>query len=468
MSTKIRWTPSSGAQQRGARWDGWTLTVNTAYRGSLLRHVLHQSDSRAVVVAADFLERIHRDAGELETLEKVLVLGEMSDPPSFSIPVLAFDVLLSQQAPLPSIDMSPRDSMAILYSSGTTGVSKGILLCHNYFWFAGNQSLTLRGVTADDRIYTCLPLFHGNAQMLSTMPALLAGATLVLDTQFSASTFWERLRASRATQFNYIGGMIPILMKQPPSAADRQHAVKMATGAAAPRDQLLAFEQRFGVRLLEGYGQTENCVALVNPVGAPRVGSIGLPICGYDADVVNDDDEPVPPGTIGELVVRPQHPFIMMDGYYKMPQATLEMCRNLWMHTGDLVTRDEDGYYYFVDRKKDAMRRRGENISAFEVEAAVNSHPAVLESAAIAVPSEVGEDEVMVCVVLKPGQTLAALDLIKHCEELIAYFAVPRYVDFCTELPKTPTFRVEKYRLREQGVTPTTWDREKAGYTLRR
>lgn len=445
------------------------VPVNTGYRGPLLRYIMDQSDSRMAVVSTKYLDRFQHESVGFGKLEKLVFWSPDSiQPQDLPIPVVSFDVLRSESVPLPYIKITPRDLMAILYSSGTTGPSKGILLCHNYFCWHGSKIAEGRGLSETDRLYTCLPLFHGNAQLITTMPALMAGATLVLDDYFSASTFWERVRECRATQINYIGGMIPILMKQPPSPGDRQHSVKVAMGGGAPRDQWLQFEERFGVRIIECYGQTENCVALFSPLDAPRVGSIGLPICGYQVDLVDDNDESVGLDTIGELVFRPEHPYIMMDGYYKMPEATLAQSQNLWFHSGDLIKKDSDGYFYFVDRKKDAIRRRGENISAFEVEMVVNSHFAVLESAAIAVPSEVGEDEVMVCVVLRPGQELSALELIKHCEELLPYFAVPRFVDFYTELPKTPTHRVEKYRLRERGITPTTWDREKAGYKLRR
>ncbi|MES2258024.1 MAG: AMP-binding protein [Pseudomonadota bacterium] len=445
------------------------VPVNAGYRGPLLRHILEHSDARMAVVAAEFLERFQHESVGYAKLEKLVVWSSAPLPAlELAIPAVPFDTLHTESLPLPPVAISHRDPMAIMYSSGTTGPSKGILLCHNYFWWGGSSGARGRGVTGEDRLYTCLPLFHANAQLVTAMPALMAGATLVIDDRFSASNFWERLRECRATQINYIGGMLPILMKQPPAAADRQHAVRLATGGGAPRELWLQFEERFGVRIHEGYGQTENCVALSNPLDATKVGSIGLPICGYDVDLVDDEDEPVGAGTVGELVFRPQHPHIMMDGYYKMPEATAAASRNLWFHTGDLMKKDDDGYFYFVDRKKDALRRRGENISAFEVEMVVNAHPAVLESAAIAVPADVGEDEVMVCVVLKPDQPLSALDLVRHCAELMPYFSVPRYVDFRSELPKTPTHRVEKYRLREQGVTPTTWDREQAGYKLQK
>jgi len=445
------------------------VPVNINYRGPLLQHILSHSDASIAVVDANYVERIAHEAvgfGKLEHL--VLWSREPAAKPSTPIPALTFDEFMAGSAPFPDIEVSHTDTMAILYSSGTTGPSKGILLCHNYFWFGGSKTVKARGIEADERVYTCLPLFHANAQLLSAMPALVAGVTLVLDDHFSASTFWERLRRYGATRFNYIGGMIPILMKQAASPGDRDHTVKIASGAAAPKDMLVSFEERFGVRLIESYGQTENCSALTNPLHAPRPGSVGLPIVGYDCELVNDEDDFVGPGVVGELVFRPRYPHIMMDGYYKNPEATLAQSRNLWFHTGDLMTRDEDGYYYFVDRKKDAIRRRGENISAYEVELVVNAHPAVLESAAIAVPSDVGENEVMICVKLKPGEQVEALDLIKHCEDLMPYFAVPRYVDFRAELPKTPTHRIEKYRLRDQGIPATAWDREKAGYILKR
>lgn len=445
------------------------VPVNTNYRGPLLKHILDHSDARVAVVGAEYVERIqHPVVGFCQLEHLVLWSRETVLKQQLPVSVHSFEEFMAASVAFEPVEVSHTDLLAILYSSGTTGASKGILLCHNYFWFGGAKTIKSRGITEDERLYTCLPLFHANAQLLSTMPALVAGATLVLDDKFSASTFWDRLRETRATRFNYIGGIIPILMKQPLSPRDREHSVRLASGAAAPKDMLKAFEERFGVRLIESYGQTENCSALTNPLHAPRAGSIGLPIVGYECEIVDEGGDPVGPGVIGEMVYRPRYPNIMMDGYYKNPEASWSASRNMWFHSGDLMTRDSDGYFYFVDRKKDAIRRRGENISAYEVELVVNSHPAVLESAAIAVPSDVGEDEVMTCVVLKPGESLDPLDLIKHCESLMPYFSVPRYVDIHIELPKTPTHRVEKYKLREKGITPSTWDREKAGYQLRR
>ncbi|MET0457375.1 MAG: AMP-binding protein [Mycobacterium sp.] len=438
------------------------VPVNTAYKGMVLEHVVGNSGARVAVVAGEFLDRF----APFPALQHVVVWNRLkSNNPGANV----VDWLhLEEERRVQRPEVRHTDQMAILYSSGTTGLSKGIMLSHNYFWFSGMRSAAHGRVQQADRLYTCLPLFHANAQALTVMSALVSGASVILDSRFSASRFWDRLRAVRASRFNYIGGMIPILMKQPVTDIDRRHGVEFALGAAAPADQFLEFEDRFGVTLIESYGQTENCVALANPVDDRRIGSVGKAICGYDVALVDDEDEPVPVGQTGELVFRPRYPNIMMDGYHAMPEATLAASRNLWFHSGDLLRRDADDYFYYVDRKKDAIRRRGENISAYEVELVVNAHPEVAESAAIAVPSEVGEDEVMVFVVVKPGAQLSQLDLITHCDGRMPYFAVPRYVEFRDELPKTPTHRIEKYRLRQEGLSADTWDRERSGFELTR
>ena len=452
-----------------ARIGAVEVPINVSYRGHLLQHVQNQSDTRMLVIAGACLAQCRAVADACTKLEHAVVLFA-KEPGAAGLPIAPLAIAdLEVEGPAPvEVPVSPNDPLAIMFTSGTTGPSKGVVLTHNAFWWYGERGCELRGVTAGDRLYTCLPLAHGNAQGLTTTLALFRGATAVIDTGFTASGFWDRLRQFGATQFNYIGGIIPILMKQKESPRDRDHAVRVGFGAGAPKDDWLAFEQRFGLRLIEAYGQTEDGMVTCNKIGSGKIGSIGKPEWGYEMQVVDDDDEVVPDGTVGEFVVRPQHPNIMMLGYYKMPEATLGVFRNLWFHTGDLGSRDSDGYFYFVDRKKDAIRRRGENISAYEVELAVNSHPAVLESAAYAVASEVGEDDVMVAVVLRQGSTVTALELVQHCEKDLPYFAMPRYLDFRTEFPKTPTLRIEKYKLREQGITPTTWDVEKSGYKLRR
>lgn len=245
--------------------------------------------------------------------------------------------------------------------------------------------------------------------------------------------------------------------------------MRYATGNPVPGDLHRAFEARFGLQLLQSYAMTEAMPITGNPYGQAKVGSCGRPIRGgYEVKVFDEDDCEVPAGVVGELVVRPREPSTLMAGYYKMPEETLRAFRNLWFHTGDLGCVDEEGYFTFVARRKDAIRRSGENISAFEVEQAVNSHPAVLESAAVAIPSDLHGEEVKIVVVLKEGRGLSPAELLDFCQARMAYFMVPRYVEFVQSLPKTAVHRVEKYKLQEQGIAPGTWDREQAGYKLSR
>jgi len=452
-----------------ARIGAVEVPVNVNLRGQLLGHVLRQSEAAMVVAGQANMDDIGAALADMPGLATVISVGEGAFPSAFdTLSTANFTELENVEGAPPEVALSPDDPAAIIFTSGTTGPSKGAVLSHTYFWWFGERCCQLRGMAQDECLYTCLPLFHANAQALTVMPALLRGRTAVLDTQFTASGFWDRLRDFGATQFNYIGGMIPILMKQPPSAGDRDHRVRLAMGAAAPHTQWQAFEDRFGLRIMECYGQTEDCAVTANPVDDVRIGSIGKPLWGYEMQVVDDDGRVLPDGETGEFVVRPQEPGILMKGYYGMPEETLSVFENLWFHTGDFGWRDADGYFYFVDRKKDALRRRGENISAWEVELAINEHPAILESAVYAVPSDVGEDEVMVAAILRDGQNLTEADLIEHCQTRLAYFAVPRFVSFRADLPRTPTHRIEKYKLRREGVTPDTWDREAAGIVLRR
>jgi crotonobetaine/carnitine-CoA ligase len=366
------------------------------------------------------------------------------------------------------VDVSPKDPAGIIYTSGTTGVSKGAVCPHNFFLHQAKLVAELRDLDSQDILYTFLPLFHINAQVFTVLTALLNDAQVVLSDRFSASTFWDEIRKCGATQFNYLGAVMTILAKQEPKENDHDNPVRIAFGAACPPDVMKQVEERFGFVCLEGFGMTEIGIVVHDDMNARRTGSCGR-VLGeyYEVQLVDDDDMEVGVGDIGEIVVRPKKPSLVMTEYYRMPDKTLEAYRNLWFHTGDYARKDEDGYFYFVDRKKDAIRRRGENISSFEVEKVINTHPQVLECAVFAVPSELGEDEVKANVVLKENQTLAFERLIEFCSERMAHFAVPRYVEFVSELPKTPTNRIEKYRLRELGITENTWDREKAGIKIR-
>jgi crotonobetaine/carnitine-CoA ligase len=439
------------------------VPINTAYKGDLLRHIINNSDSKVLVIDGNLLDRLLSIKEDLTKLEQIICHGEIVEEISRSLPVPISTLERFYEYPSDplEVDVSPKDPVAIIYTSGTTGVSKGAVCPHSFFLHQARLVVELRDLDSQDILYTFLPLFHLNAQVFTVLTALLNDAQVVLSDRFSASAFWDEIRKYGATQFNYLGAVMTILAKQEPKANDRDNPVRIAFGAACPADVMEQVEERFGLVCLEGFGMTEIGIVVHDDIHARRTGSCGR-VLGeyYQVQLVDDDDRDVGVGEVGEIVVRPKKPHIMMTEYYKMPDKTLETYRNLWFHTGDYARKDEDGYFYFVDRKKDAIRRRGENISSFEVEKVINTHPHILECAVFAVPSELGEDEVKVNIVLKKNQILPPQKLIEFCGERMAHFAVPRYVEYVTELPKTPTNRIEKYRLRELGITENTWDRE--------
>jgi crotonobetaine/carnitine-CoA ligase len=444
------------------------VPINVAHRGRLLAYMLDQADCTTAVVEAPLVDRLAGIIGDLPKLERVVVVDRPNDPlPDLPSPAL-YDEMASNDGRFDEVEVIWSDPFSIMFTSGTTGPSKGALMPQNYALYMGEMVSELAAYDEDDCLYNALPLFHGNAQFLSTMPALMSGARLVLAPGFSAGRFWDEVRQYSCTEFNYIGSIVPILLKAEPTPQDADNPLRLMVGAGCPPDLYDVFEKRFDVVLVEGYGLSELGLPLVNSVDRRRKGSIGQAAPGYQVKVVDDDDVEVADGQAGELIVRPQHPYTMMLEYYRMPEATLESWRDLWFRTGDYVRRNPDGTYVFVDRKKDALRRSGENISSFEVEAIVNGHPAVLESAAVAVKSELAEDEVMVCLVLRPGEKLAPEALLDYCQDNMAYFMVPRYLRFMDQLPKTPTLRVQKVVLREAGVTEDAWDRVKADYQLKR
>jgi len=444
------------------------VPINTANRGDGLAYVLDHSEAKAIYFEARFREQVKSVSSRVPRLKDLIeVPGRDGTAPTdggsrFRAMLTAADALGVD------VDLSDADVMSINYTSGTTGAPKGALIPHAMYPQVGGAYANWVQAQQDSVIYTCLPLFHANAQGLSTMGALAADGVLALGDSFSASTFWDDCRRHGAHVFNYVGGMIPILMKQPARADDADNPVRIAWGAAAPREIWRAFEARFDLRIVEGYGTTEDSIPLTNLPQSCKMGTIGRPTELANVAIFGADDRPLPVGEIGEIVVRPLAPNCMMLGYYKMPEETLKRARNLWWHSGDLGYMDAEGYFYFVDRAKDCIRRRGENISTFELENATNRHAAVLESAAIGVPSDIGEEDVKIFVRLRPEAKATPEELLRHLEDHVPYFAVPRYVEFVDAFPKTPTERIRKHLLKESRPGASVWDREQAGFVLRR
>ncbi len=455
------------------------VPINTAYKMDFLQYILDSSDAKVLFIAEEYLDRLPPIADRIPKVGTVIVWtrsgGERFDDHGYrGAPMLPYRAFVDA-APTTEPDVEVRfiDYARLMYTSGTTGLSKGVVRPSAADYCSARNYAEVMDVTEDDVCFTCLPLFHSNAMVLTVYPALIMGARVHVEEKYSASQFWQWIRDWGVTKFNIVGGMAYFMWNTPPVPAEKEHKVKLVLGSPAPHDIIEQFMERFNIRFVEGYGLTEiGQVTYMRPGEPFRVGSCGKESPGYEIIIADPEtDEELPRGEVGEILVRPRIPNIMLHHYHKMPERTVRDFRNFWFHTGDAGRMDEDGYIYFVDRVKDYIRRRGENISSFEVERIVNSHPAVEESAAIGVKAEGGgyaEDEVMIVVVKKKGAELEYAELLRYLEPKMPYFMIPRYIRFTDNLPKTGTQRVQKNKLREVGITPDTWDREKAGYKLRR
>jgi len=446
------------------------VAISDAYKGSFLAHPLQLSQSRTLITTATLAQRLVdiEDQIPIETI--VLVTEPGADPavlpPAFRrIRLHRFADLYSDNAENPPDITTPQDPAAVLLTSGTTGPSKGVVMPHSQFYFFAEEDVQLMRLKEDDVYMTGFPLFHGNAQFLTVYPSMISGAHCVLYPRFSASDWAGRARRSGATVTNLLGATLAFICAQPPSPDDRAHKIRCIYAAPLSTDLAGPFSERFGVReFVDGFGQTEISNVFMTPPGAPRPpGASGVLVDQWFEVRLADPEtgEPVPEGQAGELWVRHKHPGIISTEYLGMPDKTIESRRDLWFHTGDALRRDAQGWYYFVDRVKDALRRRGENISSFEVEAVLRSHASVADCAVIGVAADekAGEDEVMAFIVPREGQALDYAAISAWCDARMPAFMIPRYFDQLKELPRTPTEKVRKKELRERGVGPQTWDR---------
>ncbi len=453
------------------------VPVNTGYRGDILVHVVNDSRARTAVVDAQFLERFEAAADRLEHLERCFVMSapgeEMPATPELArkCELLPYEDLLSNNENAPDHSPVISDLKAIMYTSGTTGASKGVMVAHGHAYEYAAGAATVLEIKEDDVYYTAgLPLFHIAGKWGAIFAVALVGATAAFPQRFSASEFWNDIRKYGVTTTFLLGAMANFLQRQPASPDDANNPLTKVLMCPLLPD-VGDFAKRFGARIATAYGSTEVNGTMYMPLGT-KVEDIQVvgPVRSdkFDVAVVDENDNVVPPGTLGEIVVRPKEPWISMLGYWNQPEWTVRMWRNQWLHSGDAGRYDEDGNYYFVDRIKDAIRRRGENISSMEVESVISQHPAIAECAVYPVVSEYSEQEVGTAIALKPGETLEPVDLISFLEPRMAHFMVPRFIVFEEALPKTPTGKIQKYSLRERGVTPETWDREAAGVKLSR
>jgi len=456
-----------GANKLGAAW----VPTNTDYKGAWLLDSLRRSRARVLVVDARLLPRLAELGDELP-FEALIVRGEGEEVVS-RCTVQPLEALVASPGPEPDdAGLHYGDTAAILWTSGTTGPAKGVMQSHNVWIKAALNGARTSGVREGDLIYSCLPLYQSAAWVANLFRALVTGIPCALDAHFSASAFWDRCRAYGATMVFTLGAMHIFLWRAPRRPDDADNPVRVASMIPMPAQLEEPFKERFGIEsITQGYGQSEVMTLLARTPGRSwKPNCLGEPQAGIEVCLLDDEDRAVPAGAVGEICVRPTEPYAIFNGYWQDPEATLRSFRNLWYHTGDLGRRDEEGDWFFVDRKADFIRYKGRNLSSFAVEAAVSAHPDVVEVAAHGVPSDEleSEAELKVCVVRKEGATLSAVELARFVNETAPYFFVPRYVEFLAELPHTPTGRVQKYKLRQRGVTPETWDARAAGFQVAR
>lgn len=440
-----------------ARMGAVAVPVNTASVGDALHHTLDHSESVGVIGDADLLANVEA-SGALGNLR--WQVGVPVESTGLRSGVTPFATLVDPGNPMPSpVVCDGLDPMNIIYTSGTTGLPKGVVLAHGSYLNTGGYFAHHLGLDETDILHTCLPLFHCNAQQTTLMAGLSLGVEVVVDRSFSLSRFWDWIARSGATTTNLLGVMLALLSKREPEAAERCEHLRYVVAAPVPEDLHRPLEERWGVRIVEGYGLTETgTMACINPPHDTRSGTIGVPLEHNELRIVDDAGQDVPDETPGQILTRTRIDGAYMLGYFKNPEATAEAMEGGWFHTGDIGRRRADGYYVFVDRGKDTIRRRGENISSFLVEKAVLGHPEVAEVAAIGVPSELSEEDVMIVVVRRDDSTLDEKTLAEWCDERLGDFMRPRYVEFRDALPRTETGRVQKYLLRADGAA-RAWDR---------
>lgn len=440
------------------------VPLNTANRGAILLHQVNNSLARTMIIHVRYLERLLQVSGDLKHLERLIVQGTVPAALADAAPyeIVPFERLLhSVDEPLPRV-VESRDIMQILYTSGTTGPSKGVML--TYAQMRATSDPVIAMLRRDDVNYCPFPMFHISGTFAVYSSLVTRGQTVIREV-FSATDFWPDVRRYGVTFTNLLGAIANFVSQWPPTPEDRNHTLKKALMIPLTK-HLDAFKQRFGVQVFTFFNMTE----ISSPIASDGFNLVDNQSCGrlrpgYYARIVDEHDYEVPAGTVGELVLRADEPWVLNAGYWQMPEKTAEAWRNQWLHTGDAFKRDENGNFYFVDRMKDMIRRRGENISSWEVEAEINAHPAVLESAAVAVPSEFAEDEIKAWIILKPGARMDPAKLVRFLEPRLPYFMIPRYFEFTDDFPRTPNLKVQRIKLRERGIGEA-WDREKSGIRL--
>jgi crotonobetaine/carnitine-CoA ligase len=477
VATLIENSPEAMLAWWGAvRGNTVAVPINTAYKGDYLVHQLVDSGARVMVVEASLAERLAEVADRVPALEHIVVIGDPAAISGVKSTAMSWEDLQQTDASRPEVESRPADLATFVYTGGTTGPSKGCMLSHNYHVALTDQIGRMWGRTADDVVWTPLPLFHFNALVTAVLGPLVFGGRAAIYRRFSVSNFWPEMNRVGATVTSTLGTMAYLLAhdedrpEMPRSGKPEANtSLRLLAAAPLPVEVDGIIKERFGVGTFSGgYGVTEASMISWLPPGVEnKPNAAGVVNDQYfDVRIFDDDDNELPGGTDGEIAIRPKRPHVMFEGYWGRPEATVETSRNWWYHTGDIGRIDEDDFLYFVDRKADYLRRRGENISSFEVERILMKHPALADVAVHAVLSDLTEDDLKVTATVKSGGSVTEEELFRWCLEELPYFALPRYVEFRAELPRSPVGRVLKRELRDEGVTDATWDVEAAGITF--
>lgn len=455
-----------------AKLDAVAVPVNTAAKGSQLSYLLDFFGITTFVCEGALIERLIEVQDGTPKIDRVIYLDSLAVPvDTVRAQTCELTALLTSNAALPDAKVVFNSLSHIAYTSGTTGPSKGCMSTQSSLISSAMTYAQGFGYNEDDVLYTCLPLFHSNAYVSSCLAAMAAGACIALSRRFSMSNFWSEIRQTNATQVNILGAMGNIIWNQPRSADDRKHDLRLAFMVPIPAFAR-EFAERFGICVTGTYAISDyGTMTILRPDHPPsKWQSAGQVRPDMAVAILDENDMKVALGQTGEICGRAEEAFTTAQGYYRMPEATLASRRNLWFHTGDHGFFDEDGFLYFADRMSDSIRRRGENISAYEVEQVLLLHPDIEDVAAYGVPCDLSGQEVMVSIVPKQGATIDPAELVAFCKARMAHFMVPRYVESVPELPRTATQKVEKFKLRASAVSrlQSTWDRVRAGIEVKR
>ncbi len=451
-----------------AKAGGINVPINTANRGEFLRHQVTDAGAKIIIAESEYAERLSMIADAIAGVDLVMYRGAPPDMGNCKIPCIPFDAHRGTDDAPVGVEVKPSDLAFLIYTSGTTGPAKGCMVSHNFVCSLARQNNWVYKITKDDVMWTPLPLFHLNAITVSITSAMLMGARVAVVPKFSVSNFWPEIERSKATIASVLGTMATLLARAPdnPSMQRCYGQLKSVQGAPWPADIAQIWQERFGIKeplAARLYGISEaSVVTSVQYDEKVPPGSSGKRNAEFEVRIVDDNDNELPPGVPGEVVCRPLKPHVMFEGYWGRPAETLKVMKNLWLHMGDIGKFDEAGYFYFIDRKKDYLRRRGENVSSFEMETVFSMHPAIAEVAVHAVLSDLSEDDIKVTAVLHPEAKLTADELCRWSLDKVPYFAVPRYIEFREALPRNPIGRVLKFQLRDEGRTAATWDIEES------